>query len=251
VVPDAPGALLDNVGQLLGCWMMATHDDRLLAFPRSIDRITWYEPEPGPGVRVDCVAEISTPLPDLIEMTASLVRDGRIIARIDGWQDIRFPCDRREHRAYAFPDRHLLSTVDADGLASVVDHWISPAAREFYAGVYLNSAERARWENCAPRERRGWLLRRIAIKDAVRVRIADKGVTGVYPAEILVADDESAVSGLHCESVLHGRVLAGLVVRAAQVGEVAVALAGWDDERPSESRLRSELATAIRRNDEH
>jgi hypothetical protein len=144
--------------------------------------------------------------------------------------------------------------VDSDGLASVVDHWISSAAREFYAGVYLNSVERARWENCAPRERRGWLLRRIAIKDAVRVRIAERGVTGVYPAEILVADDESAVSGLHCESALHfesalhGRVLAGLAVRAAQVGEIAVALAGWDDERPSESRLRSELATAIRRN---
>ncbi len=242
VVPDAPGALLDNVGQLLGCWMMATYDDRLLAFPRSIDRITWYEPEPGPGVRVDCVAEISTPRPELIEMTANLVRDGRVIARIDGWQDIRFPCDRREHRAYAFPDRHLLSTVDEDGLASVVDHWISPAAREFYAGVYLNSVERARWENCAPRERRGWLLRRIAIKDAVRVRIAEKGVTGVYPAEILVADHETAVSGLH------GRVLAGLAVRVVQAGEVAVALACWDDERPSDSRLRSELATAIRRN---
>ncbi|HEX4722031.1 MAG TPA: beta-ketoacyl synthase N-terminal-like domain-containing protein [Pseudonocardiaceae bacterium] len=242
VVPAAPGALLDNVGQLLGCWMMATFDDRLLAFPRSIDRITWYEREPGPGTKVDCVAEISTPLPELIVMTASLARDGRLIARIDGWQDIRFACDRREHRAYAFPDRHYLSTVDEDGMTSVVDNWVSPAAREFYAGVYLSGIERARWEKCPPRERRGWLLRRIAIKDAVRVRIADMGVTGVYPAEILVADDEVSVSGLH------GRVLPRLAVRTAQAGEVAVAQACWNDERPQESRLRSQLATAVRRN---
>jgi hypothetical protein len=231
VVPGAPGGLLDNVGQLLGCWMMATHDDLLLAFPRSIDRITWYEPEPGPGVKVDCVADITTPRPDLIEMTAVLVRDGRTIARIDGWQDVRFPCNRDEHRAYAFPDRHMLSTVDENGVASVVDHWNSLAAREFYAGVYLSSIERAKLENCPPREQRGWLLRRIAIKDAVRARLAERGVTGVYPAEILVADDETSVSGLH------NRRLDGLSVRTAQAGDIAVASAGWENERLPESRL--------------
>jgi len=68
--------------------------------------------------------------------------------------------------------------------------------------------------NCAPRGTT-WLgcCGGYAIKDAVRVRIAERGLTGVYPAEILVADDEAAVSGVHCESVPHGRVLAGLAVR--------------------------------------
>jgi hypothetical protein len=233
VVPQAPGGLLDNVGQLLGCWMMTTHDDRLLAFPRSIERITWYEPEPGPGVEVECIAEITTPRPELIEMTATLVRDGRIIARVDGWCDVRFACDRAEHRAYAFPDRHMLSTVDEDGLVSVVDHWGSSAARDFYAGVYLTRIEREVHENCLPDKQRGWLLRRIAIKDAVRVRLAERGVSGVYPAEILVSDDETSVSGLH------GRVLTGLSVCAANTGDTAVAIAGW--QRPSEVRLARAL----------
>ncbi|HEX4221901.1 MAG TPA: beta-ketoacyl synthase N-terminal-like domain-containing protein [Pseudonocardiaceae bacterium] len=213
VVPDAPGALLDNVGQLLGVWMMASFDDRLLAFPRSIDRITWYETEPTPGTKVECVAEIATPREDLLDMTATLVRDGRVIARIEGWQDVRFACDRREHRAYAFPDRHMLSTVSADGIARVVDRWVSPAAREFYAGVYLNSVERARFADLAPRERRGWLLRRIAIKDAVRARL---GETGIYPAEILVAEDETSATGWH-------RELAPIPVRAEHDGDVALA----------------------------
>ena len=227
VVPDAPGALLDNVGQLLGCWMLATDDERLLAFPRAINRITWYEPEPGPGTKVGCVAEIGTPRPDLLDMTAHLVLDGRVVARIESWQDVRFACDRREHLAYAFPDRNLLSTVHEDGTVSVVDRWISPAAREFYAGVYLNSAERASLGTCPPRDRRGWLLRRIAIKDAVRA-----GLTGVYPAEISVAPDEASVSG----------VLGDLAVHAAQQGDVAVALVGRD-----EDRLHRELAMALRR----
>ncbi|HEY2702001.1 MAG TPA: beta-ketoacyl synthase N-terminal-like domain-containing protein [Pseudonocardiaceae bacterium] len=219
VVPDAPGALLDNVGQLLGCWMMAGAEDNLLAFPRSIERITWYESEPRPGTKVECVAEISMPRRDLLDMTATLLLDGRVIARIESWQDVRFACDRREHRAYAFPDQQLLSTVRADGLASIVDRWISPAAREFYAGVYLNAAERAGFAECEPRQRRGWLLRRIAIKDAVRARLAEDGVTGVYPAEILVADDETSVSGLH------GRDLTGISVWAKQDGDAATAMA--------------------------
>jgi acyl transferase domain-containing protein len=223
IVPDAPGALLDNVGQLLGVWMMASFDDRLLAFPRSIDRITWYEPEPAPGTKVECVAEITAPSPDLLDMTATLIRDGRVIASIDGWQDVRFACDRHEHRAYAFPDRHPLSTVSAGGVARVVDRWISPAAREFYAGIYLNSVERASFANLSARERRGWLLRRIAIKDAVRARL---GETGCYPAEILVAEDETSATGWH-------REFATIPVRAAHDGDVAVAVAGAESQLPS------------------
>ncbi len=31
--PPAPGALLDNVGQVLGYWIMATHERRTVVFP--------------------------------------------------------------------------------------------------------------------------------------------------------------------------------------------------------------------------
>jgi acyl transferase domain-containing protein len=216
-VPPGPGALLDNIGQLLGVWILATCTDSLLAFPRSIASITWHEPEPGPGTTVGCEATVATPRPDLLQMEANLVLDGRVIATVEGWQDIRFPCDEDAYRARAFPETHLLSTMD-DGRATVRDRWPGVAAREFFAGLYLSSKERAAYAACPPREQRGWLLRRIAIKDAVRARLA-----GVYPAEIFVHEDEKSVSGLH------GRILPDLTVGVALHGDTAVATADSPD----------------------
>ncbi|WP_405059335.1 polyketide synthase dehydratase domain-containing protein [Kribbella sp. NBC_01505] len=214
VVPPAPGALLDNVGQLLGCWMLANETENLLAFPRGIKRITWYAPEPEPGTEIECVAEIRAE-PDLLEMTAHLILDGQVLARVENWRDVRFPCDRAAHRVYAYPDRNRFSTVAPDGTASVEDRWPSLAAREFYAAVYLNRAERTAYAACPPREQRGWLLRRIAIKDAVRALLGEP----VYPAELHVHDDEKSVSGLH------GRVLPPLSITVTSDSNRAHALA--------------------------
>ncbi|MEM9493990.1 MAG: hypothetical protein AAGC55_32885, partial [Myxococcota bacterium] len=49
VCPPAPGALLDNVGQLFGYWVM-THVERdFLAFPIKIDRLSFFGPPPAVG----------------------------------------------------------------------------------------------------------------------------------------------------------------------------------------------------------
>jgi malonyl CoA-acyl carrier protein transacylase len=192
VVPSAPGGLLDNVGQLLGCWLMATRSDDLLAFPRSIGRLTWHGPEPAPGTRLECLARIRLPRPDVLEMDAELVLDGRVLATVAGWRDVRFPCDRAAHRVYAFPDRHLLAERHDDGRVTVTDRWPTVAARDIYAGIYLSASERAEFAAVPPLQQRGWLLRRIAAKDAVRARLTEP----VYPAEIRVHDD-GTVSGRH------------------------------------------------------
>jgi hypothetical protein len=192
VVPSAPGGLLDNVGQLLGCWLMATRTDDLLAFPRSIGRLTWHGPEPAPGTRLECLVRVRLPRPDVLEMDAELVRDGRVLATVEGWRDVRFPCDRAAHRVYAFPAENLLAERRDDGSVAVTDRWPTVAARDIYAGIYLSASERAEFAAVPPRQQRGWLLNRIAVKDAVRARLGEP----VYPAEIRVHAD-GTVSGRH------------------------------------------------------
>ncbi|SFW68973.1 Acyl transferase domain-containing protein [Amycolatopsis australiensis] len=211
VVPSAPGGLLDNVGQLLGCWLMATRSDGLLAFPRSIGRLTWHGPEPAPGTRLGCLVRLRLPRPDVLEMDAELVRDGRVLATVEGWRDVRFPCDRAAHRVYAFPDRHLLAERRDDGSVAVTDRWPTVAARDIYAGIYLSAAERAEFAAVPPRRQRGWLLTRIAVKDAVRARLAEP----VFPAEIRVHDD-GTVSGRH-------RELPPFAVTVELTGDTAIA----------------------------
>ncbi|GHG32880.1 MULTISPECIES: beta-ketoacyl synthase N-terminal-like domain-containing protein [Amycolatopsis] len=211
VVPEAPGGLLDNVGQLLGCWLMATRADDLLAFPRSIGRLTWHGPEPAPGTRLECLVRVRLPRPDVLEMDAELVLDGRVLASIEGWRDVRFPCDRAAHRVYAFPAEHLLGERRDDGSVAVTDRWATVAARDIYAGIYLSASERAEFAAVPPRQQRGWLLTRIAVKDAVRARLGEP----VYPAEIRVHDD-GTVSGRH-------RDLPHFAVTAELDGDTAIA----------------------------
>ena len=219
VVPPAPGALTDNIGQLLGNWLIRNQTDGLLAFPRSINRITWYAREPGPGARVSCDVTVRMPHADILDMDAEVVHEGRVLIRVDHWQDARFPCNLAEHQVHRFPDRQMLSIRLDDGRVSVTDRWPSLAARDLYAGVYLNSTERQAYDACPPHEQRGWLLGRIAIKDAVRTRLATDGIDGVYPAEIHVNDDGRTVSGRH------GRQLPPLAVDVDHHGRTAVALA--------------------------
>nr|WP_233223594.1 type I polyketide synthase [Amycolatopsis sp. CA-128772] len=211
VVPEAPGGLLDNVGQLLGCWLMATRSADLLAFPRSIGRLTWHGPEPAPGTRLECLVRVRLPRPDVLEMAAELVREGRVLATIEGWRDVRFPCDRAAHRVYAFPAENLLGERRDDGSIAVTDRWPAVAARDIYAGIYLSAAERAEFAAVPPRQQRGWLLTRIAVKDAVRARLGEP----LYPAEIRVHDD-GTVSGRH-------RDLPRFTVTAALTGDTAIA----------------------------
>ena len=218
VVPPAPGALTDNVGQLLGNWLIRNQTDGLLAFPRSINRITWYAREPGPGTRMSCDADVRMPHPDILDMDAEVVHEGRVLIRIEHWQDARFPCNLAEHQVHRFPDRELLSTLLDDGRVSVTDRWPSLATRDLYAGVYLNGTERQSYDACPPPEQRAWLLGRIAVKDAVRVRLAADGIDGIYPAEIHVNDDGRTVSGRH------GRQLPPLAVAVDHHGRTATAL---------------------------
>ncbi len=220
-VPPAPGGLLDNIGQLLGCWLMATQTEYLLAFPRSIKKISFYGPHPEPGERVRSLAAISAGEPETLRMSASVVHHGRTWAEIEGWQDIRFACDRAAHRVYAFPDRHLLARRRADGWYELRDRWPGAATRDIYAGVFLSSAEREEYARRPLSEQSGWLLDRIVVKDAVRAWLAGRGVTGVFPAEIGVIRDHAGrirVAGRH------GRELPELSVTLAHNEETAAAM---------------------------
>ncbi|WP_216215324.1 beta-ketoacyl synthase N-terminal-like domain-containing protein [Amycolatopsis aidingensis] len=215
-VLPAPGALLDNVGQLLGCWLMATQRERLLAFPASIDSIVVFGPPLPAGTRVGCTVRVRIPRPETLEMAAQIVHNGQVWAEISGWQDVRLDCDRHAHRVYAFPRDNLLARRQQDGWWRVADPWTSVAARELYAGVYLSAPERAEYERVPPRRRRDWLLGRIAIKDAVRSMLAEPA----FPAEILVTGDEEPSVRGH-----HGRWLPELRVSLAPGAEPGVVLA--------------------------
>jgi phosphopantetheinyl transferase len=219
--PPAPGALLDNVGQLLGYWIMATRTERTVVFPVQIRTMRFYGPHPRPGTKVDCLIRIVSLTDAALEADARLTVDGQVWAEITGWQDRRFDNDPTTRPVERFPERNTLSEARPGGWSLLHERWPDLASRELIMRNSLSGAERSQYAAHAPRGRRQWLLGRIAVKDAVRHWLWGHGEGPVFPAEIRVHND---AWGRPYVTGLHGRILPPLDVSLAHRAEAAVAM---------------------------
>lgn len=220
--PDAPGALLDNVGQLLGYWIMATLTERTTVFPIGMDRIRFHGPEPKPGERLDCLIRITEVTDLTLTADMQLVHEGRVWAEFTGWQDRRFDTDPNIRAVDRFPGRNTLSTAEPGGWTKVHERWPDLATRELIMRNMLGGAERAGYDALPPVRRRQWLLGRVAAKDAVRGLLWGEGADDIYPAEIAVRND---ATGRPLAHGVHGRALGELTVSIAHCRETGVAIA--------------------------
>jgi 3-oxoacyl-(acyl-carrier-protein) synthase/phosphopantetheinyl transferase/malonyl CoA-acyl carrier protein transacylase len=192
LVPSARGALLDNAGQLLGLWIMTRCARDRLAFPAGIDQLHYYSPHPKPGERIHCVVRVRSV--SATEVVADLElrhSDGQLWARIDRWRDRRFNTDEVTWPVFLFPEHNLIAQRQPGGWFLVQDRWPDPATRELVMRRYLSGAERADYQRRTPRAAQQWLLGRIAVKDAVRQWLWDRGAGPVFPIEITVTNDAS------------------------------------------------------------
>ncbi|MEU6774832.1 beta-ketoacyl synthase N-terminal-like domain-containing protein [Streptomyces sp. NPDC046759] len=227
--PAAPGALLDNVGQLLGYWIMATRTERTVVFPVRMRHLRFHGPHPAPGTKVGCVLRITSLTDTVLEADAELTVGGRVWAVIGGWQDRRFDNDPTTRPVERFPERHTLSEARPGGWVLVRERWPDLASRELIMRNSLGGAERAAYAERPPRGRRQWLLGRIAVKDAVRQWLWRHGEGPVFPAELRVHNDES---GRPYVTGVHGRALPPLDVSLAHRAEAGVAIVRPHTPRP-------------------
>ncbi|RKN08357.1 type I polyketide synthase [Streptomyces radicis] len=219
-VPPAPGALLDNVGQLLGYWIMVSLAERVVVFPVSMREIRFFGPQPPTGARVGCHIRVVSVSDAAVEAEAQLTVDGAVWAEIGGWRDHRFAApDAR--RTSGYPERRALSDERPGGWSLLIDRWPDLASRDLVIRAQLGSAERRAYDERPPRGRRQWLLGRIAAKDAVRRWLWERGEGPVFPAEIRVRND---ASGRPWAEGVHGRELPPLDLSLAHRGRVAVAI---------------------------
>nr|WP_307059127.1 polyketide synthase [Streptomyces achromogenes] len=219
--PAAPGALLDNVGQILGYWIMATLSERTVVFPVGMREMRFHGPHPTPGTRVGCLVRITSLTDAFLEADVQLTVDGTVWAELRGWQDRRFDNDPSTRPVERFPERHTLSETRPGGWQLLHERWPDLASRELIMRNSLGGAERAQYAEHAPRGRRQWLLGRIAAKDAVRQWLWDHGEGPVFPAELRVRNDAAGRPYVTGE---HGRPLPPLDVSLAHCAEAGVAI---------------------------
>ncbi|MFD7872609.1 beta-ketoacyl synthase N-terminal-like domain-containing protein [Streptomyces sp. NPDC059766] len=219
--PAAPGALLDNVGQLLGYWIMATRTERTVVFPVGMREMRFHGPHPATGTRVACLVRITSLTDTVLEADVQLSVAGAVWAELRGWQDRRFDNDPHTRPVERFPERNTLSEARPGGWSLVHERWPDLASRELIMRNSLGGQERSEYARHAPRGRRQWLLGRIAVKDAVRQWLWDHGEGPVFPAELRVHNDDV---GRPYVTGVHGRELPPLDVSLAHRAEAGVAI---------------------------
>ena len=217
--PAAPGALLDNAGQLLGYWVAAVVDRDRLVLPTSIDRISYFGPHPEPGTRVFCTVVVTEIGPRSVRADLELTVDGAVWCRIDGWEDRRFDTDEVIFRMLRRPERNVLSELrpGTPRVAVATERWTDSATRDIVMRRYLRRVERDDYEGHNPRAQRQWLLGRIAAKDLVRTHLWDEGAGELYPGELILGN---AADG---RPTVTGPVPDGLTISLAHTDGVGVA----------------------------
>jgi phosphopantetheinyl transferase/malonyl CoA-acyl carrier protein transacylase len=216
----APGALLDNAGQLFGFWMMISAETDRLAMPVGIEKIRFFGPHPRAGARLRCDVRIT--LVDqrrvIADLTLADAATGKVWCEIGGWEDRRFDTDPRLWNVLIWPERHALAEAQPEGFAHFRDIYRAAATREQLMRRFLGEAERAIYEKIQPRGQRAHLAGRIALKDAVRDFLWKRGHGELFPVEIAVENDANGRPSVRVPGELDLRV------SLAHKGDLAVAI---------------------------
>ncbi len=187
------GALLDNMGQLAGYWVME-QDDNCLAMPIGVEQICFYGPEPVLDQQFDC--EITVRNIDVLGCVTDqqlYTGDGRVEIAMHGWQTRRYQMDRDFWVASKQLQKYIVSEKLGANVVLFNDRYDTAILRDYLARRYLNQLEFAQYEAQAPRRRRSWLNGRVAVKDAVRAYCwAQRGAFDFFPKEMRI---DNAASG--------------------------------------------------------
>jgi hypothetical protein len=237
-VPSGKGALLDNMGQLAGYWVME-QPDNCLAMPIGIDRIRFFAPDLLPGEKAECQVRI-----DAVDahtcVSSHLLCDagGRPCVAIDGWRTRRYAMDKAFWIASRQLSRYEVSQLVPPNVAVFEDRYDTAVMRDYISRRYLSASERAAYDALPPGRRRQWLNGRVAAKDVVRAWLRrERGVESVFPQELCIVDDDDGTSTL--QPNVTARVPPSLHISIAHRDHLAFAIVG---ERP--------VGIAIERTDE-
>lgn len=222
-VPAGKGALLDNMGQLAGYWVMEQPQD-CLAMPIGVDAIRFYAPDPLPGEELRAEVRVSE-LDALNCVTQHQLRDaqGRLRIAIEGWRTRRYQMDKAFWVASRKLSELQASQFVPPNVALFEDRYDTAILRDYLSRRYLSASERAVYDGLSPRRRRQWLSGRVAAKDAVRAWLhRERGVEAVWPQEILVVNNEAGAPQLKAN--VTDTLPEGLHVSLAHKNNLAVAI---------------------------
>lgn len=226
-------ALLDAAGQMAGYWLVERFGWDYNCFPFRCDRAISYGPPPAPGTRLLGRGRVQAEGDTQLRASFDLIReDGRLLLRLEGWQDRKFEVPRRFFDYRLQPQSGWLSQpLSAPAGAFAVYNEALPDGfldigheiwKRVLAHMVLGARERPLFE-ALPRagtRREDWLMGRVAAKDAVRHWAAAQGLE-LAPADIEILNDAEGRPYVVCPAL----GAAPPAVSLSHCGRAAVAVA--------------------------
>lgn len=230
--------LNDVLGQTLYWWVQERHGARLNVFPFQIARMSLHAPPQTSGTRLSSRACVRLPAPQRLEAEVEVRdADGRVLMRLEGWEDRTFEVPERFYQFRLDPPRRFLGEPWMDGLLPPGLHArrVAPFEGDLLesgggiwgrglAHMVLGPAERAQFYALPATglRRYEWLMGRIAAKEAARDWFQTKFNLSLASADIEIVQDERGAPGLRCVaagavvmpcvSISHSRMWAAAVV---------------------------------------
>lgn len=220
--PAAPGALLDSALQPGGNWLADTQPTRTVALPVAIDRISFFGPLPAAGTTLRTFTRITEMDDSRIVVDIQVQQGHRTLVQLDGYTARRFDSRPPARAAERFPGSNAMSELQPEGWTAVFNSWTDPVSQGLAARAMLGGRAYADYEQQPIAARLGWLLGRIAAKDAVRFRLWADEHPAVFPVELTV-DADSA--GRPLVRPRPGRGFAAHDVAFAHAGDIGVGIA--------------------------
>jgi acyl transferase domain-containing protein/phosphopantetheinyl transferase len=192
-VPPGPGALLDNMGQLAGYWVMETQAHAPLAMPIGVEKVRFYRPPPAVGEAFECQIRIEK-LDEQNCWSDQQLLDSRggVVVEMLGWHTRRYQMTREFYRRTREVETNLLCEESGHPFVVFEDRYDTANMREYIALRMLNQPSLREYEAMPPRRKRHWLNGRIAAKDAVRHYLWRKhGRRALFPKELAISNAPS------------------------------------------------------------
>ena len=209
---------MDAGGQLLGYWLLRNAAERQMAMPVRIGKIDLFRSPPAPGAFVQCRVAVHKLTDELVVADLSYLEDGRLWARIEGWQARRVDLPRE---ILKYPERLCFSTRLAQGCFRIDRPPTGALALDWLARRYLSGRERMEFDRLDHADKNKVLARAIVLKDALRSHRWERGAGEIFPAEVETLG--AAATGAKVRAA--GKFAENLVAAFATSGEFTVAVA--------------------------
>ncbi|MFU1858508.1 beta-ketoacyl synthase N-terminal-like domain-containing protein [Sphingobacterium sp. NGMCC 1.201703] len=233
------GSLLDNAGQLFGLWLQLTLTKDRIAFPVKIKEIEFFDDMHDQDGLFECTCMFTELNDEFAIADIMLERNGKVWCAIRGWQNRRLEIDEALWNVSMSPLHNRLSTEIAPDVFFFHQAYTRVASWDFILKRYFNQTEKQHYHQLLPNRRKGWMVSRVAVKDAVRQLLSREKNHPAYPITFEIRSDEVG------KPYLLGDITKDIHVSLAHKGKDAVAIARQDRPVGIDIELIAERSTGF------